>query len=274
MILIITLTTAGTDTGPFNLYSDVDGYISAFEVGVPKIDLVAGYTSYVVPDGTTMVRIMSAGACTNYIDLPAITTTTTTTCFPPCSLADVTIGSQIWTACNLTVTTYRNGDPIPQVTDPTQWELLTTGAWCYYDNDPANECIYGKLYNWYAVTDPRGLAPVGYHIPTKIEWQSLQTALGGPSVTGGPMKETGTVHWFSPNVGATNSSGFTALPGGIRYIGGIGVFNYIKEYGEWWSTTDADPPGAWCMQLGYTTNGSFINVNYKRSGLSVRLIKD
>lgn len=270
MILIITLTTAGTDTGPFNLYSDVDGYISAFEMGVPKIDLVAGYTSYVVPDGTTMVRIMSAGACTNYIDLPARTTTTTTTCFPPCSLADVTIGSQIWTACNLTVTTYRNGDPIPQVTDPTQWELLTTGAWCYYDNDPANECIYGKLYNWYAVTDPRGLAPVGYHIPTDAEFATLQTTLGGPSNAGGPMKETGNVHW-TINVGATNSSGFTSLPGGSL---SNGAFNDINAIAAWWTSTVYSGGFAYGY-VNYNTNTSLGQFSdYWYNGYSVRLIKD
>src|SRR5690606_33259564 len=107
-------------------------------------------------------------------------------------------------------------DVIPQVTDPTIWGNLTTGAWCYYNNDPANEIIYGKLYNWYAVNDPRGLAPVGWHIPSDSEWTILTDYLGGFEVAGGKMKETGTTHWANPNIGADNSSGFTGLPGGYR----------------------------------------------------------
>lgn len=271
MILIITLTTAGTDTGPFNLYSDVDGYISAFEVGVPKIDLVAGYTSYVVPDGTTMVRIMSAGTCKNYIDLPAITTTTTTT---TCSLPDVTIGDQIWTGCNLSVTTYRNGDPIPEVTDPTAWSALTTGAWCYYNNDPANAATYGRLYNWYAVNDPRGLAPVGYHVPTDAEWTTLTTFLGGLSVAGGPLKEAGTDHWNSPNTDATNSSGFTGLPGGWNNYYGSGTFQGINNTGYWWSSTPYFTGQGWSYVIFYNLGIVYRVAYYVQQGMSVRLIKD
>jgi uncharacterized protein (TIGR02145 family) len=267
MILIITLTTAGTDTGPFNLYSNVDGYISAFEVGVLKIDLVAGYTSYVVPNGTTMVRIMSAGACINYIDLPAMTTTTTTTC----SLPDVTIDSQIWTGCNLSVTTYRNGDPIPEVTDPTAWVALTTGAWCYYNNDPANAATYGRLYNWYAVNDVRGLAPVGYHVPTDAEWITLTTFLGGEPIAGGPLKETGTIHWNVPNSGATNTTGFTGLPGGLRYFDG--TFLDFGNYGLWWSASGVGA-SAWYRYMNYNSSYLFRTVYDKIDGFSVRLIKD
>ena len=135
----------------------------------------------------------------------------------------VTICDQVWMAKNLDVTTYRNGDVISQVTDPTAWNALTTGAWCYYNNDPANGTIYGKLYNWYAVNDPRGLAPTGWHIPTEGELIALSDCLGGQEVAGGKLKETGTAHWLSPNI-ATNETGFTALPGG----GFVKTFN-----GEW-----------------------------------------
>ena len=138
---------------------------------------------------------------------------------------EVTICNQVWATRNLDVTTYRNGDPIPQVTDIGQWGTLTTGAWCYYNNDPANGATYGKLYNWYAVNDPRGLAPAGWHVPSDSEWTTLTDCLGGVSIAGGEMKatgamETGTGLWFAPNVGANNSSGFTGLPGGGRGMTG------------------------------------------------------
>lgn len=126
----------------------------------------------------------------------------------------VSIGTQVWMIKNLSTTKYRNGDVIPQVTDPVQWSTLTTGAWCYYENNPANEAIYGKLYNWYAVNDLRGLAPVGWHIPTQSEYQTLQSCLGGGAVAGGKMKTLSL--WAAPNAGADNSSGFTAYPAGYR----------------------------------------------------------
>ena len=130
----------------------------------------------------------------------------------PNAFGVTSIGTQIWMTRNLTVSQYRNGDIIPEVTDPAAWAALTTGAWCYYNNDPANGPIYGKLYNWYAVNDSRGLAPNGYHIPTTTEWTTLTNTLGGLSLAGGDLKEAGITHWSDPNTGATNNSGFTGLP--------------------------------------------------------------
>jgi len=118
---------------------------------------------------------------------PTTTTTTSTTTCLNCVEAPVTIGTQTWTKCNLDVTTYRNGDPIPEVTDPAAWAALTTGAWCHYANNTANGTIYGKLYNWYAVNDPRGLAPIGQHIPTDAEWITLTDFLGGATGAGGTL---------------------------------------------------------------------------------------
>ena len=119
-------------------------------------------------------------------------------------LPGVTIGSQVWTTNNLDVKIYRNGDAIPQVTTSTAWAALTTGAWCWYNNDSAtNAATYGKLYNWYAVNDSRGLAPSGYHIPTDVEWTKLTDYLGGLSVAGGKIRTTS--GWTAPNTGATNS---------------------------------------------------------------------
>jgi len=154
----------------------------------------------------------------------------------------VVIGSQTWTTQNLNVSVYRNGDPIPQVTDDVTWASLTTGAYCYYNNDSATYAsTYGKLYNWYAVTDSRGLAPAGYHIPTDAEWFTLRTTVGA---NGGELKTVGTTNWTTPNYGATNSSGFSGIPGGIRSVInptgnfiGSGIFKYIGIYGTWWSTS-------------------------------------
>jgi uncharacterized protein (TIGR02145 family) len=126
----------------------------------------------------------------------------------------VIIGGQEWMVENLRVTPYRNGDPIPNVSDTTSWRALTTGAYCSYDNDPSCSAMYGNLYNWYAVNDFRQIAPEGWHVPTYEEWIVLETHLGGDTIAGGKLKESGTEHWRAPNVGGTNESGFSALPGG------------------------------------------------------------
>jgi uncharacterized protein (TIGR02145 family) len=207
---------------------------------------------------------------------PSVTITPTPSPSLPCttcSLADVVIGEQTWTACNLDVTTYRNGDPIPQVTDLSTWNSLTTGAWCYYDNNPVNGCTYNKLYNWYAVNDPRGLAPVGYHIPTEAEVETLRNYLGGVTVAGGKVKQTGTTLWNSPNTGATNETGWTGLPGGGRtngQFGGRGIS------GPHWmaDSSSAAPSMAYYMDL-YSFNATLdIKIFDKVSGHYVRLIKD
>lgn len=192
----------------------------------------------------------------------------TTTAAP---IPSVTICTQVWMLNNLEVTAYRNGDPIPQVTDPTAWSTLTTGAWCYYNNNTANGPVYGKLYNWYAVNDPRGLAPAGWHVPTDIEWTALRTCLGGNAIAGGKLKEIGTTHWTTPNIGATNSSGFTALPGGH---GGGGSFASIGQFNYLWSSTAYSSMDAVAHYLDY--NNEYFNAYYfdKRDGFSVRCIKD
>lgn len=183
----------------------------------------------------------------------------------------VVIGPQTWMLNNLDVTTYRDGTPIPEVTDNAAWAALTTGAWCYYNNNPANGAIYGKLYNWYAVNNPKGLAPIGYHVPSDTEWTILSNTLGGSSVAGGPLKETGTIHWLSPNTGATNSTGFTALPGGYRYIG---IFFSINNISRWWSSTEWNSTNSYMAELYYDSNLLGVNVFDKTDGHSVRCIKD
>lgn len=202
----------------------------------------------------------------------------------PVILPSVTIGAQTWMAKNLDVTTYANGDPIPKVTDPLVWQNLTTGAWCWYFNDSVQFSSYGKLYNWYAVNDPRGLAPNGWHIPTDTEWNilvryldaSIDTTCSGcaqSSTAGAALKETGTSHWVSPNTGATNSSNFTAFAGGYRYTGGN--FYDLGFYGYWWTATSSSSPGsAFYRQLYYSNTNIVRNSNLKGSGYSVRCVRD
>jgi uncharacterized protein (TIGR02145 family) len=183
-----------------------------------------------------------------------------------------TICSQKWMDKNLDVTTYRNGDTIAYVTDPTAWAALTTGAWCYYNNDPSTNATYGKLYNWYAVNDPRGLAPVGWHVPTDAEFTTLSTCLGGELVAGGGMKVSGTTTWTTPNTAATNSSGWAGLPGGYRNF--TGAFFNVGDRGYWWSSTENTTADAWYYYLNYFVAHFSRNANNKQVGFSVRCLRD
>lgn len=185
----------------------------------------------------------------------------------------VKIGKQVWMIENLKTTRYRNGDTIPNVTDIELWANLTTGAYCSYNNNDSNAAIYGHLYNWFAVNDQRDIAPKGWHIPTKKEWLTLVMYLGGDSIAGGKLKEKDTVFWYSPNAGATNEFGFTALPGGYRFH--IGGFEGMGFYGVFWSATESTATNAWSINF-YTMYGfvDYDGTTNKNYGLSVRCIKD
>lgn len=185
----------------------------------------------------------------------------------------VQICNQVWTAKNLDVATYRNGDPISKVTDPAIWAALRTGAYCYYNNDSANYApIYGKLYNWYAVNDPRGIAPTGYHVPSDAEWTTMVSCLGGEATGGGKLKEAGLSHWAVPNLGATNSSGFTGLPGGFRSeFGSFGSFSFN---GGFWSSTEDPTTNARYRYLYSSYNNVYRGTYSKAYGFSVRCVKD
>jgi len=206
---------------------------------------------------------------------------------------EVVIGTQTWTNKNLDVATYSDGTVIPQITDPTEWAALTTGAWCYYNNDSAIGAIYGKLYNWYAVagihdTDPNTpnkiLAPTGWHIPSNLEWTTLSNYLGGESVAGGKMKETSSSQtdsysWYYDS-GATNLSGFSAKPASWRYTESSGTAfggNYpIKMSAFWWSSTGYDSGVASLRNIQASSNSLIIQVfsHIKSNGLSVRCLRD
>lgn len=194
---------------------------------------------------------------------------------PPATTTEypsVWIGCNSWMIKNLDVSTYRNGDPIPNVTSNSEWFNLTTGAYCYYNHDSATyAATYGKLYNWYAVNDPRGLAPEGWHVPSKNDWTDLTTALGGEAVAGGFTKETSTIHWPSPN-SATNTTNFTGLPGGYRL--GSGGFFEIGNFGEWWSSSDSGAGVAWSQFEYYAEDGLYSDGANKRFGFSVRCVRD
>jgi uncharacterized protein (TIGR02145 family) len=180
-------------------------------------------------------------------------------------LPTIVIGTQQWARLNLDVVTYRNGDIIPQVTDEATWNSLTTGAWCYYNNDPAN-ARYGKLYNWYAVNDPRGLAPTGWHIPTNAEWGILIDKLD--SYSGDidkKLKEQGPI-WLNNSTIATNESGFTGLPGGTR---SLGSFSRLGVIGMWWSSGIS--AYAYLLNTSPNLNRSGSNPEF---GISVRCIRD
>jgi uncharacterized protein (TIGR02145 family) len=198
-------------------------------------------------------------------------------------ISSVTICTQTWMLKNLDVSTYSDGTVIPQVTDPTAWAALTTGAWCYYNNDPFWGTLYGKLYNWYAVAgiynaaslaNPalrKKLAPTGWHVPTDVEWTTLENCLGGYVIAGGQMKETGNGHWSIPN-NASNSSGFTALPGGDRFDSGS--FHSISNICNLWSSSENDAVNAWKRSL--INDIMYVSRNYSNmnSGFSVRCIMD
>lgn len=197
----------------------------------------------------------------------------------------VIIGENEWMAENLRVTHYRNGDPIPHVTDNAQWAGLSSGAYCVYENNSNYTATYGKLYNWYAVDDPRGLCPEGWRVPSDDEYFDLMQHLDAAgaindNIAGGKMKDTGTTGegdglWSPPNTGATNESGFTALPGGARYS--TGMFGGIHTLAQFWSATPTPSEilqRAWNWYMDSTTAILYRN-NYSRViGHSVRCIKD
>jgi uncharacterized protein (TIGR02145 family) len=184
----------------------------------------------------------------------------------------VKIGSQCWLKQNLRATKYNDGTNIPNVTNDGAWYDLTTPAYCWYENNYSTYgSVYGALYNWYAVNTGK-LCPVGWHVPSDVEWTQLSDFLGGEGVAGGKLKETGTTYWNSPNTGATNVSGFTALPGGCRsYLEG---FYSLKISGNWWSSSEEDANYALDRNLNYNLSQLSTMIDNKWWGLSVRCVKD
>lgn len=195
----------------------------------------------------------------------------------------VTIGDQVWMAENLKVTHYHNGDAIPNVTNGTTWGGLSTGAYCDYGNNPGNGSTYGHLYNWFAVEDSRNIAPEGWHIPTDDEWKELEIYLGmSPGDAdldnfrgtdeGGKLKDLLSGLWTTPNNGATNETGFTGLPGGLRSFDGSSYSMNLT--GLFWSATEQSIGEAKFRALDFDYAQVYRYHYLKVSGMSIRCIKD
>ena len=192
----------------------------------------------------------------------------------------VTIGTQTWMAENLRTTRFRDGTAIPNVTDNTSWLNLTNGAYCTYKNTIKLDSIatFGRLYNGYVITDSRNIAPAGWHVPTDAEWTTLTTYLGGYRVAGGKMKEAGTTHWIDPNLGATNESGFSGTPTGVRHF--VYAFSALGSVGDYWSSTQGldqnggSPNALWNIELSNDYAICNRSCDSKLFGFAVRLIKD
>ena len=188
----------------------------------------------------------------------------------------IVIGTQEWMAENLNTSVYRNGDAIVTDLDNSAWGATTTGAWSYYNNDASYACPYGRLYNWFACTDARGLCPTGWHVPSDVEWTVLTDFLGGQYVAGGKMKSTGMVEdetglWLSPNLEATNSSGFSGVPSGGRYLLG---YSYLGDSGDWWDSSFSGTNTASGRDLFFYDGIAAVVFTSKKSGLSVRCLRD
>ena len=184
----------------------------------------------------------------------------------------VTIGTQVWMKQNLNTSRYNNGTAIPNVSDNTIWGGLSTGARCYYNNDSVTySSTYGALYNYHTV-NTGNLCPTGWHVPSDVEWTTLTDYLGGENIAGGKLKEAGTTHWNTPNTGATNETGFTALPGCYREY--YGVYIAIGNQCHWWSASSFSTLEAWIRYAYY--NESFVGRStiIKLDGFPVRCLKD
>jgi uncharacterized protein (TIGR02145 family) len=205
-----------------------------------------------------------------------------TSAAPPATITDVDgnvyhkvkIGTQVWMIENLRVTHYRNGDPVPNIPLGGSWSTLSTGAYCDYNDDPANSTTYGRLYNWFAVNDSRKIAPAGWHIPSQADLTTLVNYLGGDAVAGEKLKEAGTTHWSSPNTGATNGSGFTGLPGGLRYDSPSLSYGNIQNKGYLWTSAESDVNNSSYITMLYNWEGILYDNGPKLLGFSVRCIMD
>jgi len=199
------------------------------------------------------------------------------------SYSTIILGTQEWMQQNLKTAHYRNGDPIPTGLSNSQWGSTATGAYAVYAGDNSNDATYGKLYNWYAVDDSRGLCPLGWHMPSDDEWKTLEIYIGMSQAEadqagwrgtdeGGKLKETGYLHWASPNTGAANSSGFTGLPGGYR--DGNGGFHYVGSDGNFWSASSQSAATAWGRFLDYSSSEAGRSYYNEEYGLSCRCLRD
>ncbi len=195
----------------------------------------------------------------------------------------IKIGDMIWSAENLRATKFQNGDSIPNITDKYEWSELKTGAYCKYENNDYDAKKYGFLYNWFIVKDNRKIAPEGWHVPTDEDFKKLFNIFGiikyekdsidlHAEKIGGKLKETGTTHWESPNTGATNESGFSALPGGYRLYDGN--FDDIECASAFWTSSNYDSLTAWSYCLLNISSSIYRMHGPMQNGSSIRLVRD
>lgn len=267
-----------------NIFFTLLALLIAAGTGIAQND-----TMYLMKNGAVMykqsVKPADVDSVIFYKPVNAAGSTATVTDYDGNVYKTVTIGTQVWMAENLKTTKYADGTAIPLVNTNSTWDALTATrkAYCWYDDNITNKATYGALYTWAAAmkgavsvtANPsgiQGVCPTGWHLPSDAEWTTLTTYLGGTSVAGGKLKETGRTHWNSPNTGATNETGFTALPGGYR--GTNGTFDLVWTHGNWWSATEGDATAAWNRYMYY--NSSDVNRNniYKAAGFSVRCVRD
>ena len=240
---------------------------------------ISGIYSTVVTDVPTSGKTITFGfiACTdgdgnNYPVVQIGSTKGTSVNSDPSGEKSVV---QNWMAKNLRTTKLSDGINIPEVTEPVAWlNLYTTAtpAYCWYDNNIGYKNVYGALYNWYAVNTNK-LCPAGWHVPTNTDWDLLTTDLGGFAIAGGKLKEKGLSHWINPNTFATNETGFTALPGGVRKDND-GLYDRMGYTGSWWSATESSSTYAWAYFMGYFDRDVRHSIGMKRGGLTIRCLKD
>jgi uncharacterized protein (TIGR02145 family) len=230
-------------------------------------------------------RLLLIAYSGNYITIGThITTANTTITFNFVSATDadnnnypvVQIGTQKWFGKNLTTSKFNDGSSITQVQTNTTWNTLSTPAYCIYANNATYHALYGKLYNWFAIdaasNGNKNVCPVGWHVPTESDWNTLLTYLGGEMVAGGKIKSICASTWLTPNSAATNETGFTALPGGYRDA--TGPFDFAGLYAQFWSSTSYDGTTAWMYLLSYSDGQVGPTPDYKKGGSSIRCIKD
>jgi uncharacterized protein (TIGR02145 family) len=236
--------------------------------GTPISPGTASFTLNIGGQTCTLTITVAAGV---YTSAPGVGVT-----FDGYNYSSILLGNgQEWMAENLRTSIYANGDDIYNETDNNQWISLTIGAWAHYNNDNQFENPYGKLYNLYAVNDARNVCPTSWHVPSAYEWTDFINYIGGAAVAGGRMKTTGTQDWQSPNMGATNESGFSGLPGGARYNIN-GAFIILNGAGFWWSSTEFSSTNQWVLTLSAYNSNANLNAADPTTnmGLSVRCIKD
>ncbi len=258
----------------------VDSGIAKAILAYPNTSMGFNFAHWTVTNGTATIADVNSASTTVSLTSGNAAVTANFTIIPAYTVTDtdgnvyhaVLIGTQVWMVENLKTTRYNDGTPIPLVTDSAAWVNLTTPGYCWYNDSISYGATYGALYNWYTVNTGK-LAPKGWHVPSAIEWFELCNYLGGSSVAGGKLKETGILHWASPNTGATNDYGFTALPGGYRDFSAWFILNGSEAF--WWdSTASGEPTSADYTKVDFNSITVTTGSAFKQNGYSIRCIRD